>query len=115
MLKGAKFSAEFEFLEVPPVTWEDIVIDDTVIQNLNRNIINFIPHMDMYLDKNLRSSRGVLITGPPGTGKTLCCNVIMNQVNTTTIYIARDAVKHEGDYFKIIQVSPPFIPDCGDY
>jgi len=110
LLKGAKFSAEFEFLEVPPVSWDDIVIDDTVIQNLNRNIINFIPHMDMYLDKNLRSSRGVLITGPPGTGKTLCCNVIMNQVDTTTIYIARDAVKHEGVISRLYKLARHLAP-----
>ena len=110
LLKGAKFSAEFQFLDVPPVSWDDIVIDDKVIHNLNRNIVNFIPHMDMYLDKNLRSSRGVLITGPPGTGKTLCCNVIMNQVDVTTIYIARDAVKHEGVISRLYKLARHLAP-----
>ena len=44
LLKGAKFSAEFEFLDVPKVAWEDIIIDEQTIDMLKRNIINFIPH-----------------------------------------------------------------------
>jgi AAA+ superfamily predicted ATPase len=106
LLKGAKFSADFEFLEVPEVSWEDIIIEDKTIDMLNRNIINFIPHMNMYLDKNLRSSRGVLITGPPGTGKTLCCNVVMNQLKgVTTIYVARNAIKTEGQISRLYKLA----------
>ena len=106
LLKGAKFSAEFEFLDVPKVGWEDIIIEEQTIDMLNRNIINFIPHMDMYLGKNLRSSRGVLITGPPGTGKTLCCNVVMNQLEgVTTIYVARNAIKTEGQISRLYKLA----------
>ena len=111
LLKGAKFSAEFEFLDVPKVAWEDIIIDEQTIDMLKRNIINFIPHMDMYLDKNLRSSRGVLITGPPGTGKTLCCNVVMNQLEgVTTIYIARNAIKTEGQISRLYKLARHLSP-----
>ena len=111
LLKGAKFSAEFEFLEVPKVGWEDIIIEEQTIDMLNRNIINFIPHMDMYLGKNLRSSRGVLITGPPGTGKTLCCNVVMNQLEgVTTIYVARNAIKTEGQISRLYKLARHLSP-----
>ena len=106
LLKGAKFSADFEFLDVPEVDWGDIIIEDKTVEMLKRNIINFIPHMNMYLDKNLRSSRGVLITGPPGTGKTLCCNVVMNQLkDVTTIYIARNAIKSEGQISRLYKLA----------
>jgi len=110
LLKGQKFTADFEFLSVPEVGWEDIIIEDSTVEHLNRNIVNFIPHMDMYLDKNLRSSRGVLITGPPGTGKTLCCNVVMNQINVTTIYIARDAITNSGQISRLYKLARHLAP-----
>lgn len=110
LLKGQKFTADFEFLDVPPVNWEDIIIEDSTVEHLNRNIVKFIPHMDMYLDKNLRSSRGVLITGPPGTGKTLCCNVVMNQVDVTTIYIARDAITNTGQISRLYKLARHLAP-----
>jgi len=111
LLKGAKFSADFEFLDVPEVSWGDIIIDDNTIERLNRNIVNFIPHMDMYLENNLRASRGVLITGPPGTGKTLCCNVIMNQLEEVTIiYIARTAITNEGQISRLYKLARHLSP-----
>jgi len=66
--------------------------------------------MDMYLEKNLRSSRGVLITGPPGTGKTLCCNVVMNQIDVTTIYIARDAITNSGQISRLYKLARHLAP-----
>lgn len=110
LLKNAKFTADFKFLDVPAADWSDIVVEDSSMEILNRNIINFVPHMNVYLEKNLRSSRGVLITGPPGTGKTLCCNVVMNSTNITTIYVARDAIKHEGQISEIYKMARHLAP-----
>lgn len=110
LLKNEKFSAEYSFLEVPPVGWEDIVIEKENKEQLERNIINFIPHISVYSENNLNASRGVLITGPPGTGKTLCCNVIMNQVGVTTIYVSRNSIKNEGQISRLYKMARHLSP-----
>ena len=110
LLKNAKFTADFRFLDVPEAGWNDIIVEEKSTELLNRHIINFVPHMEVYRNKNLRASRGVLITGPPGTGKTLCCNVVMNHTNITTIYAARDAIKHEGQITRLYKMARHLAP-----
>ena len=110
LLKNEKFSADYNFLEVPAVGWNDIVIDTINRDLLERNIINFIPHIAVYQDNNLNASRGILISGPPGTGKTLCCNVIMNQVGVTTIYVSRNAIKNEGQISRLYKMARHLSP-----
>lgn len=110
LLKGSKFTADFRFLDVPGAGWQDIIVDDNSTELLNRHIINFVPHMEVYRTKNLRASRGVLISGPPGTGKTLCCNVVMNNTNITTIYASRDAIKQEGQITRLYKMARHLAP-----
>lgn len=110
LLKNSKFTADFRFLEVPDADWNDIIVDDAAMEVINRHIINFVPHMNVFQEKNLRASRGVLITGPPGTGKTLCCNVVMNHTNITTIYASRDAIKHEGQITALYKMARHLSP-----
>ena len=110
LLKNNKFSADFAFLDVPSVTWDDIIIEKESKEVIDRNIINFIPHLEVYESNNLRASRGILISGPPGTGKTLCCNVIMNQINVTTIYVARNSIHNEGQINQLYKLARHLSP-----
>ena len=110
LLKDEKFSAEYEFLDVPSVGWADIVIEEDIKELIERNIINFIDHIDTYKSNNLNASRGVLICGPPGTGKTLCCNVVMNQIKVTTIYVSRNAIKMEGQINQLYKMARHLAP-----
>ena len=77
---------------------------------LQRNVVDFLNHMEVFEGHDLRLSRGVLITGPPGTGKTLTCNVLMNDVNVTTIVVTRetlDDIGMIGDIYKLARKLQP--------
>lgn len=111
LLKGEKFYADYKFItDMAHNKWEDIVISKSHRQLLQRNVVDFLNHMEVFESHDLRLSRGVLITGPPGTGKTLTCNVLMNEVNVTTIVVTRetlDDVGMIGDIYKLARKLQP--------
>jgi len=112
LLKGAHFTAGFEILNTEKLSWADIIIDAEDRQILERNLVRFIDSVELFKKKGLRGSRGVLLAGPPGTGKTLACKVLMNELDTTVIYVAREtvvAVGQIGDLYKLARRLSPSV------
>lgn len=112
LLKGAHFTATFEILKTEKLTWDDIIIDTEDRQVLERNLVRFIDSVELFRKKGLRGSRGVLLAGPPGTGKTLACKVLMNELDTTVIYVARDTINSTGqigDLYKLARRLAPSV------
>ena len=108
--KNQAVTASFDFLDHQQVSWKDIVLQKGAIDNLNRHVINFISNLEKYKDAGIRSSRGILLTGPPGTGKTLCCSILINQTDSTVIYVTRNAVTDRGqidDLYKLARFLAP--------
>ena len=108
--KNQAVTASFDFLDHQQVAWKDIVLQKGAIDNLNRHVINFISNLEKYKDAGIRSSRGILLTGPPGTGKTLCCSILINQTDSTVIYVTRNAVTDRGqidDLYKLARFLAP--------
>ena len=98
LLKGEKFYSNYKFItDAEQNTWDDVVISNQHRQLLQRNVVDFLNNMDVFKGHGLKLSRGVLITGPPGTGKTLTCNVLMNDVEVTTIVVTRETLEDVGD------------------
>ena len=96
-LKNEIVDSRWKYLDVKDVGWDGIIVSDEQRKIINRNIINFIKNLPLYEENRLPTSRGVLITGPPGTGKTLCCEVIVNDLDCSTIYVSTDSVSEVGD------------------
>ena len=84
-------------MDIKDVGWKDIIVSDDQKKIINRNIINYIENLESYKENRLPTSRGILITGPPGTGKTLCCEVIVNSLDCSAIYVSTDSVSEVGD------------------
>ncbi len=110
MLKGALFSADFKMLETETLSWSDMIIKDTDRKQLERNLVKFIDSVELFQKKGLRGSRGVLLAGPPGTGKTLTCKVLMNEIDATVLYVARDAVSDVGQITELYKMARRFAP-----
>jgi len=110
LLKGQKFDAKYNMLQVEEKDWSDIVIKDKMKLKLNRNAIKFLENVTLFQEKNLRASRGVLITGPPGTGKTLCCEVLCKYTDATVIYVTRDCLEHTGDISGVYKLARKLAP-----
>lgn len=111
LLKNNKFYADLSFITDPPTAmWEDVVLSEENQHTLKRNVVDFFEHMDLFKARNLKSSRGVMLAGPPGTGKTLTCNVLMNDVNVTTIVVTRDSLSETGDIAGVYEMAQKFAP-----
>ena len=112
LLKGAHFTANYEMLDTEKLSWDDIIIDAEDRHTLERNLVRFIDSVDLFKKKGLRGSRGVLLAGPPGTGKTLACKVLMNELDTTVVYVARDCITTTGqigDLYKLARRLAPSV------
>jgi len=112
LLKGAHFTAGYEMLDTEKLSWDDIIIDADERHILERNLVRFIESVELFKKKGLRGSRGVLLAGPPGTGKTLACKVLMNELDTTVIYVARDTIAtvgQIGDLYKLARRLAPSV------
>jgi AAA+ superfamily predicted ATPase len=109
-LKNEITDSKWKFLDIKGVEWEDIILSKEQKQIINRNIINYIENLDSYRENRLPTSRGILITGPPGTGKTLCCEVIVNNLKCSTIYVSTDSVSEVGDIKKVYTLARKLSP-----
>ena len=110
ILKNNSVNANLEFIKIEEVGWDDVVLSNEQRDSFEKNIVKFIKHIDYFADKNLPTSRGCLLTGPPGTGKTLTCSAIMNQVESTIIYITSDEIKERGQIAELYEIARQVAP-----
>ncbi len=83
MLKGEKFALSGEFLDETDDAWGDLVITPKDKQAITKSMA-----ITQKADGN---SRGLMFIGPPGTGKTKAGRTIMNDTDSTFIWVsARD-------------------------
>jgi len=89
-LKGEKFALSGEFLDEPGDNWDNLILDakykDSIIKSAN------------FLEKKGKdlTGRGLLFIGPPGTGKTKTGRVLMNELDTTFIWVSSKDFKSVG-------------------
>ncbi len=110
LLKGERFTAKYDFLEMEEYNWDSIIASDANRKLMQRNVVDFINHTQVYAEHGVKTSRGLIVCGPPGTGKTLSCKVVMNQVDATCIYVARDSVEDIGDITRIYKLARKLAP-----
>lgn len=81
-LKGEKFALSGEFLDEPGDNWDNLILDaqykDSIIKSAK------------FLEKKGKdlTGRGLLFIGPPGTGKTKTGRVLMNELDSTFIWVS---------------------------
>lgn len=89
MLKGERFALSGEFLSETEDEWGDLVINAKDKQAIQKSM--------EITGKANGNSRGLLFVGPPGTGKTKAGRTIMNDTDSTFIWVsARDFMYGRG-------------------
>jgi AAA+ superfamily predicted ATPase len=98
------------FLKIPPVTEDDIILDDDTRNLLQRSIIDFHKRREELIKYGVPGRRGVLFHGPPGTGKTYTSRYISNELESaTTITASGVALLHIRSICNIARMLQPSV------
>jgi len=89
-LRGEKFALSGEFLDEPGDDWDNLILDSKYKDSIIKSA-NFLEKKG----KNL-TGRGLLFIGPPGTGKTKTGRVLMNELDTTFIWVSSRDFRYIG-------------------
>ncbi len=81
-LKGEKFALSGDFLDEPEDGWDSLVMDEKMKDSINKTTNVLIKK------KEKATGRGLLFIGPAGTGKTKTGRVLMNEVDSTFIWVS---------------------------
>lgn len=79
-LKGEKFALSGQFIPKSGKTWDDVIADEKNMDVVKKSL--------KVLENSENKSRGLLFIGPPGTGKTMTGKVLMDNVNSTFIWVS---------------------------
>lgn len=84
VLRGEKFALSGKFLEPSGVKWEDLVLE-------SKDLLKVTKSLELATQRENGRSRGLLFAGPPGTGKTFTGKAILDDTDSTFIWLsARD-------------------------
>lgn len=76
-----------EVARLPPVTRDQIVYPDGVLERIERHTKTFSDHAEALRAAGRHLKRGILLHGPPGTGKTLTVMYLSNLMPERTVLL----------------------------
>ncbi len=76
------------FLAPKPISPENIVLEDEIMQIIQRNVFDFFTHSAQLAQHKIPLNRGLLFYGSPGTGKTFTCHYIYHELKDVTCIVA---------------------------
>ena len=82
--------------QVPPVSWEDVILPHGFAQEIHENVIGFFKSREKYESFGVPYRRGFLFAGAPGCGKTYTIKALINMIDAT--FITLDTRHDVDDY-----------------
>lgn len=79
--------AMVEFLAMPEIERESVVLPEGVLERIERHTIGFSEHAERLLAAGRHLKRGFLLHGPPGTGKTLTAMYLVGKMPGRTVLV----------------------------
>lgn len=110
--RGKKIKPDGKFLDIKKgeYSWDDIILDQTVKDEVKRNIMDYFELREIYKKNNLPAKRGMICFGQPGTGKTLLGKVLASQIESTFIWVSSSDVSSAKSVSSIFQMARELAP-----
>lgn len=103
-IKGGKFTGDQKIIKLTSkFSLDDLILEDSIKENIKREIFDFFKMREIYAKANLSFKRGVALYGPPGTGKTMLAKIIACQMSETVIWVKAGDMHHPSDIDRIFR------------
>ncbi len=92
------------------VARDDVILPDSTVRLLERNIIRFVDQRGELAKLALPTKKGVLLYGPPGTGKTYTIHYLIGALpGHTTLLVTAEQVGMLDEYITLARLLQPSI------
>ncbi len=118
---GEKITVSGKFLAREEMDFDAVVLPEINKKAIKVGALDFFQKKDIYTKNNIPYKRGLIFTGVPGTGKTLTGKILMNNCESTFLWVTADVlqekqhVKHVFDMAKELSPCIIFMEDIDDY
>lgn len=100
--KRLEFNGRLEFLKVDEKQWSDVILGQSIKEEIRANTIEFLKRGDEWERFGIPAKRGVLLSGEPGTGKTIICRALMTEAEGVTCILANAYRIDENEYISTL-------------
>lgn len=102
--------AEIKVHKLRKVTRDELVLPESTVEQLERNIIRFVEQRDEIARYGLSTKKGLLFYGPPGTGKTHTIHYLAAALpKHTTLLITGEQIGKLSEYMELARLLQPAI------
>lgn len=125
--KGEKIDINGKFLALTDIGFDEVVLPEIDKKSIKMGALDFFTKQELYTKNNIPYKRGLIFTGVPGTGKTLTGKILMNNCESTFLWVTADILskaKYDGaskitkNLFNMARELSPcilFIEDVDDF
>ena len=96
-LQGKVLDGHFGLISREGTSSEDVILEPSVMEALQRHVIDYRQHMETIKAAGEDPSRGIIMSGPPGCGKTSANRLVLSALpQVTVVVVSSTSLQRDG-------------------